>query len=85
MIQTKTAINVWSDSNMDSSVWVDFCVVLDAWTDVIRAEEIIQKAYDNWWGNEEVAQEPITDYISRCLYENGIEFEIYFKDTKEVE
>lgn len=85
MIQTKTAINVWSDSNMDSTVWVDFCVVLDAWTDVIRAEEIIQKAYDNWWENEEAAQEPIADYISRCLYENGIEFDIYFKDIKEVE
>lgn len=85
MIQTKTAINVWSDSNMDSSVWIDFCVVLDAWTDVIRAEDIIQKAYDNWWENEEVTQEPIANYISRCLYENGIEFDIYFKDAEEVE
>lgn len=85
MIQTKTAINIWADLNMDSSVWIDFCVVIDAWTDVIRAEEIIQKAYYDWWENEEVAQEPIADYIGRCLYENGIEFDIYFKDAEEVE
>lgn len=85
MIQTKTAINVWSDSNMDSSVWVDFCIVIGDSEDVPAAKEIIQKAYDNWWDNEEAAQEPIADYIGRCLYENGIEFEIYFKDVKEVE
>ena len=85
MIQTKTTINVWVDSNTDSSAWVDFCIVLTYQEDISRAEEIIQKAYDDWWENEEAAQEPIADYIGRCLYENGIEFEIYFKDMKEVE
>lgn len=85
MIQAKTAINVWSDLNMDSSVWIDFCVVIGDSEDVSASKEIIQKAYDDWWEVPEVAQEPIADYISRCLYENGIEFDIYFKDAEEVE
>lgn len=49
------------------------------------AEKIIRKAYDDWWELEDAAFEPIADYVSRCLNENGIEFEIYFKDEDEYE
>ena len=81
MIETKTCINVWSDMN----TWIDFCVVIGAYENFEEAEEIVRKAYDDWWELEDAAFEPIADYVSRCLYENGIEFEIYFKDESEEE
>ena len=79
MIETKTCINVYSDMN----TWIDFCVVIGAYEDLIKTEEIVQKAYDDWWDLPDVQFEPIADYVSRCLYENGIEFEIYFKNDNE--
>lgn len=79
MIETKTCINVWSDMN----TWIDFCIVIGAYEDFSKAEEIVRKAYDDWWELEDAAFEPIGDYVSRCLNENGIEFEIYFKESEE--
>lgn len=81
MIETKTCINVWSDMN----TWIDFCVVIGAYEDLTKAEEVVQKAYDDWWELEDAQFEPLGDYVSRCLYESGIEFEIYFKDESEEE
>lgn len=81
MIETKTCINVWSDMN----TWIDFCIVIGVYEDLTKAEEIVRKAYDDWWELEDAAFEPIADYVSRCLNENGIEFEMYFKDESEDE
>ena len=39
MIQTKTCINVYSDMN----TWIDFCIVIGAYEDFIKAEKIVQK------------------------------------------
>ena len=77
MIETKTCINVWSDMN----TWIDFCVIITA-GDLEFAKQIIYKAYEDWWELPDVQFEPIADYVSRCLYENGIEFEIYFKNEE---
>lgn len=79
MVQTKTCINVYSELNE----WIDFCIVIDAHEDFVKAEEIVNKAYSDWFDNETC--EPITDYITRHLMENEIDFEIYFKDEKETE
>ena len=81
MIETKTCVNVWIDSNMDSSIWVDFCFVFGAYEDVAKAEEIIQEAYNDWWELEEAQCEPIVDYIGSYLTENDIDFEVYFKEV----
>lgn len=77
MIETKTCINVWSDMN----TWIDFCIITES--DIELAKEIIQQAYDDWWELEDVQFEPLGDYVSRCLYEKGTEFEIYFKNEEE--
>lgn len=45
--------------------------------------EVTAKAYDDWWELSDAQFEPIADWISRCLTENGIEFEIYFKNEEE--
>ena len=44
MIQTKTCINVYSDMN----TWIDFCIVIGAYEDFTKAEEIVQKAINDW-------------------------------------
>ena len=79
MIETKTCINVWSDMN----TWINFCILVE--NDFEKAEEIVKKAYDDWWELEDAQFEPLGDYVSRCLYESGIEFEIYFKYESEEE
>ena len=79
MIETKTCINVWSDMN----TWIDFCIVIGAFENLSKAEEIIREAYDDWWELPDVAFEPLAEYVCRCLKDNEIEYEIYFKDESE--
>ena len=80
MIQTKTCINVYSDMN----TWIDFCIAIGAYEDFTKAEEIVQKAYDDWWDSEEADSDiPIAEYIGMKLTENDIGFEIYFKNEEE--
>ena len=73
MLETKTCINVYSDMNP----WIDFCIVIGAYEDFTKAEEIVQTAYDEWFENE--SDEPIAEFISQCLKENDIDHEIFFK------
>lgn len=80
MVETKTCINVWSDSNMDSSIWIDFCIIVTS-KDLTKAEEIVKSAYDDWFVCESC--ETIVDYISYHLSKYDIEHEIYFKDEEE--
>lgn len=79
MIRTTRCINVCSDMN----TWIDFCIVLKNNHELLKAEEIVRKAYDDWWELPDVQFEPIADWIGRCLTGNGIEYEIYFKDESE--
>ncbi len=81
MLQTKHCINISSDMG----TWIDFCVVFEVYTDFTKVKEIVQKAYDDWWELPDAQFEPIADYISRCLVENNIKHEIYFKNEMEVE
>ena len=82
MIQTKTCINVYSNMN----TWIDFCIVIGAYDDFTKAEEIVQKAYDDWWDSEEADYDiPIAEYIGMELTENNIEFDMYFNNDEEEE
>ena len=80
MVETKTCINVWSDMN----TWIDFCVIVSD-SDLEYAKTSVQQAYDNWWTIPDAQFETLADYVSRYLYENGIEFKIYFKDESKEE
>ena len=77
MVQIKTCINVYSDMN----TWIDFCVLVDE-EDFENAKLIIEKAYDDWWELPDAQFEPLGDFIGGKLTENGINFEIYFKEEK---
>lgn len=74
MITTKKCINVYSDLNP----WIDFCIVIGAYENFAKAEEIVQQSYNEWFELE--TDETIADYISRCLTNNEVEHEIYFKN-----
>lgn len=78
MIKTSTCINVYSEMN----TWIDFCIVIGAYEDFSKAEEIVQQAYDDWFELSGAQFEPIADYITARLTDEEIEYEIYFKEDK---
>ena len=80
MIQKRNCILVYSDMN----TWIDFCILVSD-KDFNKAKEVIEKAYDDWWTLPDAEFEPIADWVSDKLKENGIEFEIYFKHEEEEE
>ena len=79
MVQTTTGINVFSDMN----TWIDFIIIPCKSKDFNKAKEVIENAYDDWWTVPDAEFEPIADWICRCLDNNDIEFEIYFKNEEE--
>ena len=78
MIQKQNCILIYSDMN----TWIDFCILVSD-KDLNKAKEVIEKAYDDWWTLPDAEFEPIADWVSDKLKENGIEFEIYFKHEEE--
>lgn len=78
-LRTTKCINVFSDMN----TWIDFVIIPCNNKDFTKAEEIINKAYDDWWILPDAQFEPIADWICRCLDNNDIEFEIFFKNEEE--
>ena len=80
MIQKRNCILIYSDMN----TWIDFCILVSD-KDFNKAKEVIEKAYDDWWTLPDAEFEPIADWVSDKLKENGIEFEIHFKYEEEEE
>ena len=80
MVQKRNCILIYSDMN----TWIDFCILVSD-KDFNKAKEVIEKAYDDWWTLPDAEFEPIADWVSDKLKENGIEFEIYFKYEEEEE
>ena len=77
MVKVTKCINVYSDMN----TFDDFCIIVSD-NEVEKAEDIVCKAYIDWWELSDVEFEPILDYVRRCLDKNNIEYDIYLK-TKE--
>ncbi len=77
MIQSGSCISVYSEMNP----WIDFVVVIGAYCNFADAEEIVTRAYHDWWNNE--SDLPIADYIGSKLEENEIAYDIYFKNEEE--
>ena len=78
MIKKRNCILVYSDMN----TWIDFCILVSD-KDFNKAMKVTAKAYDDWWELPDVQFEPLADWVSRCLTENDIEFEIFFKNEEE--
>lgn len=81
MVVECRCINVYSDMNP----WIDF-VFIPYTNDFAKAEDIIAKAYNDWWDSEEADYDiPIAEYIGMKLGENGIQYDVYFKSKSEDE
>lgn len=79
MVVERRCINLYSDMN----TWIDFVIIPCKSEDFNKAKEVVEKAFDDWWSAPEAECEPIGDWVSDKLKENGIEFEIYFKHEEE--
>lgn len=83
MVEQKATINVYSEMNP----WIDFCIVLADEKEIKIANEVIKKAYDEWFLPDNQTDEPIIEYISERLKDACIDHEIYFtgKDEEDYE
>jgi len=46
-----------------------------------EAFDLLEKAFDEWFENEEVSDIPVGDYLKMCLDEVRIDHEMYFKNA----
>lgn len=79
MVQSTSGFHVCSELN----TWIDFMIVIDIYDDFTKAEEIIKKAEDSYWTDEDAQSETMADWISSKLTENNMSFETFFKDEEE--
>lgn len=79
MVQETSGFHVYSDLN----TWIDFIVEIGMYEDFNKAEEIIKKAEETYWTDEDAESETMADWIGRELEANDISFEIFFKDEEE--
>nr|DAG52769.1 MAG TPA: hypothetical protein [Caudoviricetes sp.] len=74
-------IRVFSNTN----TWIDFVIIPWNDDDFTKTEEIVSKAYDDWWELPDAECEPIADWVCRYLTESNIKFDIYFRNEEEDE
>ena len=76
MVQTKRCINVVSDSNQ----FIDFCIIVDK-EDVEKAEKIVEKAYHDYWEDDDAQFLTVADYVTNAFINSDINvIEIYYKE-----
>ena len=73
------AINVCSQLND----WIDFVIVLENQEEADQAEEIINKAADDWFENSDGLCDTISEFICDKLRAETIQFDIYYKENIE--
>ena len=79
MVQPTSGFHVYLELN----TWIDFMIIIDAYEDFTKVEEIIKKAEDTYWTDEDAQYETMADWIGSKLEENNISFEIFFKNEEE--
>ena len=77
MLEIGSAIRFYSQLNPQ----IDFVIVFkEENEDLQEIQEIIEKAWTEWWELDEAASMPVGDYISKQLKSSGKGFEIFWKD-----
>ena len=68
-------LNIYSEANP----WIDYIFLLNSKEEYDKAAEIVQKAYDDWFGllDDGVHDIPIAEYIHEQLKEAGINATLY--------
>lgn len=73
MVTKEDCINVYIDD------YLDFMIDIVSLEEFERAIKIIEKAEEEWFSDEHISDETISEWIGEKLTENEIEFEMYFK------
>ena len=79
MVRETRCINVWSELNPELDIGVIPNEIEDE--DYEAIENIVIKAYDDWWDVEAARCETLADWICLCLDVNFKDkYELYFKN-----
>lgn len=76
MVRAENCINIYIDD------YLDFVITIEPDEDYAKAYETVEKAYEEWFENTHESDETISEWIGEKLTENGIEYNMYFKDME---
>lgn len=79
MIEITSAIILRSEMNE----WINICITVDPYEDLIKVREVAEKAFDDWFDLDTC--ECIGDYIKRMLDKAGCGYEMFFGNFNEDE
>ncbi len=77
MVTKEDCINVYIDD------YLDFMIDIVSLEEFKRAIKIIEKAEEEWFSDEHISDETLSEWIGEKLTENEIEYEMYFKNEEE--
>ena len=77
MVTKEDCINVYIDD------YLDFMIDIVSLEEFKRAIKIIEKAEEEWFSDEHISDETLSEWIGEKLTENDIEYEMYFKNEEE--
>lgn len=77
MVTREDYINVHIDD------YLDFVIDIVSLEEFEGAVKIVEKAEEEWFYDEHISDEPLSEWIGEKLTENGIEYEMYFKNKEE--
>lgn len=77
MVTREDCINVHIDD------YLDFMIDIASLEEFKRAIKIIEKAEEEWFSDEHISDETLSEWIGEKLTENEIEYEMYFKNEEE--
>lgn len=77
MVTKEDCINVYIDD------YLDFMIDIVSLEEFKRAIKIIEKAEEEWFSDEHISDETLSEWIGEKLTKNEIEYEMYFKNEEE--
>ena len=77
MVTREDCINVHIDD------YLDFMIDIASLEEFKRAIKIIEKAEEEWFSDEHISDETLSEWIGEKLTENEIEYEMYFKNEED--
>ena len=77
MVIREDYINVYIDD------YLNFIIDIISLEEFERAVKIVEKAEEEWFSDEHISDETLSEWIGEKLTENEIEYEMYFKNEEE--
>lgn len=77
MVVREDCINVYIDD------YLEFIINIASLEEFEGAVKIVEKAEEEWFSDEHISDETLSEWIGEKLTENGIEYNMYFKNEEE--